>query len=200
MSEALAKKKETRGGWNSYERLAARDTTSNGLLMRELLEMSASFNGYKKLGRPYKYTLDELSDKIGEFFLLIAQHNECAAEHNAQPDVSEKKKYIHPTMPLLAAHLGISRTGLYNWRTNPEYGYSEIINEAMTLIEAYRVQKTLDGDYNTIYSIWLDKIHDGHRETTEQVITVNNLFGQNMSPEELNQRLLEDFPDIIEVD
>lgn len=168
VNETTVKKKNRGSDWMNPDKGSTATGEDKKRILKEVMERSSFFN--KKLGRPLKYTQEELSERISQYFI----------------DCFEKER--RPTITGMCSILDVLPETIYEWERNQDKGFSEIVKKARHFIRDFEETMALEGKTNLIYAIFRDKAIWGLVEKQEVVLTPNNPLSDVVDENELRRR------------
>lgn len=106
---------------------------------------------------------------------------------------------MKPTVLGLCNALGIDKKTFYDWGQGNHRAitHSPLIKKTYHLLEELWESYMLNGKVNPVSGIFLGKNHFGYQDKQEMVLTPNNLLGDNVSEDDIKQRLLQGSADDI---
>ena len=173
MQQEENKKPQKRGArWLDPENDSTPDEKAK--ILKGVMSRSALFNG--KIGRPPKYTPEEVLERVKAYFVNCCKHGH------------------HPTKTALANALDISYDTLLSWERDTQKPFHDTITRAVMLVRDYEESASLEGKMNVILSIFRSKAVWGLVEKTAVELSQPqiNPLGEPMTEED-RQALIEKY-------
>lgn len=125
--------------------------------------------------QPMVQSDDECLERMIEFFQYYAMHGGI------------------PTVEKLSLALGVDRTTLFDW----EHGVkgderANLIKKAKTILSSLDADLALKGHINPVVYIFRSKNYYGMKDQQDVFVQARNVFGSDVSRDEIERRLLED--------
>lgn len=152
-------------------------------------------NGFKVKGQ-------ELSEKMAKLKVIYDMPKiDINSDEQVEQRINDYFDYcieaqLRPTVEGLSLALGIDRKTMYNWETGKTRAqFSDyrlhVIKKAKDYIAFLMSDLVMEGKINPVTWIFYAKNYFGMSDKQEVILTPNNPLGENVSQEEIQQRLLE---------
>lgn len=101
-----------------------------------------------------------------------------------------------PTIEEMSLSTGYSQETVYDWETGRNHGFSpqtsSIIKKAKQIVKTFDAKLVISGKMNFLAYCFRAKNYYGMTDKQEVVLTPNTTLGDQVSPEELQKKYLED--------
>ena len=122
---------------------------------------------------------EQVKERIGQYFQLCANDD------------------MKPSVAGMALAFGVDRTTLWKWANGVDSAYvpaesRNLIKKAYQVLNAQMENYMQNGKINPVAGIFLMKNNMGYVDKQEMVLTPNQQLGDQVSPEDLQRKYLED--------
>ena len=177
----MAEKDKGRGGKRNYPSARPRaETDEDKALFSKFLK--ETYVAYKK---ERVRSDDELKQRLNDYFKYCAEEN------------------VVPTVEEMAMWTGYSIQTVGDWEHGRNKGFSSetsnIIKKAKNFLQTFDAKLAISGKMNFLAYCFRAKNYYGMSDKQEITVTPNNPLGDNLSTEDIQQRLLEETGNVIDI-